>query len=104
MRKLKKIPKFKSEAEEVEFWATHDSTEYVDYSKAKRIIFPELKAIYQDDFDSASGISYRTSQSSCQQERRALSVTLENVSVREGGRRIARRNQIRGCALNYFLI
>jgi predicted DNA binding CopG/RHH family protein len=43
MRKLKKIPKFKSEVEEVEFWATHDSTEYVDYSKAKRIIFPNLK-------------------------------------------------------------
>jgi predicted DNA binding CopG/RHH family protein len=43
MRKLKKIPGFKSEAEEVEFWATHDSTEYVDYSKAKRIIFPNLK-------------------------------------------------------------
>jgi predicted DNA binding CopG/RHH family protein len=43
MRKLKKTPKFKSEAEEVEFWATHDSTEYVDYSKAKRVVFPDLK-------------------------------------------------------------
>ena len=43
MRKLKKIPRFKSDAEEVEFWATHDSTEYLDYSKAKRIIFPNLK-------------------------------------------------------------
>jgi predicted DNA binding CopG/RHH family protein len=43
MRKLKKIPKFKSEAEEVEFWATHDSTAYVDYSKAKRINFLNLK-------------------------------------------------------------
>ena len=43
MRKLKKIPKFKSEVKEVEFWATHDSTEYIDYSKAKRIVFPNLK-------------------------------------------------------------
>lgn len=43
MRKLKKIPKFKSEAEETEFWATHDSTEYIDYSTAKRIVFPNLK-------------------------------------------------------------
>ena len=43
MSKLKKIPKFKSEAGEVEFWATHDSTEYVDYSKAKRVVFPNLK-------------------------------------------------------------
>jgi predicted DNA binding CopG/RHH family protein len=43
MRKLKKIPKFKSETEESEFWATQDSTEYIDYSKAKRILFPKLK-------------------------------------------------------------
>ena len=43
MSKFKTIPKFKSEAEEAEFWATHDSTEYIDYSKAKRIVFPNLK-------------------------------------------------------------
>ena len=29
--KLKKIPYFKSEKEEREFWQTHDSTEYVDW-------------------------------------------------------------------------
>jgi predicted DNA binding CopG/RHH family protein len=43
MKKLKKVPRFKSESEEIEFWATHDSTEYVDYSKAKRALFPNLK-------------------------------------------------------------
>jgi len=43
MKKFKKIPKFKSEAEETEFWATHDSTEYVDYPKAKSVVFPNLK-------------------------------------------------------------
>lgn len=38
------IPKFKNEAEEREFWQTHDSTEYVDWSKARRgITFPNLK-------------------------------------------------------------
>jgi len=40
---MKKIPTFKTEAEEHEFWATHDSTEYVDWSKAKRAVFPNLK-------------------------------------------------------------
>lgn len=41
---LKPIPYFKSEKEEREFWQTHDSTEYVDWSKAKRgIQFPNLK-------------------------------------------------------------
>ena len=43
MKKLKKIPKFKNEDEERKFWAIHDSTEYVDWSKAKRVIFPNLK-------------------------------------------------------------
>lgn len=43
MSRLKKIPKFKSEAEEAEFWATHDSTEYIDYSTATRVTFPKLK-------------------------------------------------------------
>jgi len=38
MRKLKKVPKFRSEHEEAAFWSTHDSTEYVDYSKAKRAL------------------------------------------------------------------
>lgn len=39
----KKIPKFKSEDEEREFWATHDSSEYIDWKKAKRVVLPELK-------------------------------------------------------------
>lgn len=42
-KNLKKIPFFKSEEEERKFWQTHDSTEYVDYSKAKRVSFPNLK-------------------------------------------------------------
>ncbi|RZD17524.1 MAG: hypothetical protein EVG15_10750, partial [Candidatus Acididesulfobacter diazotrophicus] len=30
----KKIPHFKNESEEREFWAAHDSTEYIDWNKA----------------------------------------------------------------------
>ncbi len=41
---LKRIPYFKLETQEREFWQAHDSTEYVDWSKAKRgIRFPNLK-------------------------------------------------------------
>jgi len=43
MIKLKSIPVFKTEAEERKFWETHDSTDYVDWSKAKRARFPSLK-------------------------------------------------------------
>lgn len=39
----KRVPIFKNEDEEREFWATHDSTEFVDWSKSKRAIFPNLK-------------------------------------------------------------
>lgn len=42
-KKLKAIPKFKSEDEEREFWATHDSAEYIDWDKAEEVIFPNLK-------------------------------------------------------------
>lgn len=43
MKKLKKIPYFKSEKEERKFWQTHSSIDYVDWSKAKRVAFPNLK-------------------------------------------------------------
>lgn len=43
MNKIKKIPKFRSEEEEIEFWSKHDSTEYIDYSKAKKVVFSNLK-------------------------------------------------------------
>jgi predicted DNA binding CopG/RHH family protein len=33
---MKRIPEFKSEAEEFEFWSKADSTEYIDWSTAKR--------------------------------------------------------------------
>ena len=42
-KKRKPIPVFKSEAEERAFWESHDSTDYVDWSKAKRVRFPNLK-------------------------------------------------------------
>lgn len=43
MTKLKKRPTFKSEKQEAEFWASHDSKEYVDYAKSRRMVFPRLK-------------------------------------------------------------
>lgn len=43
MSKLKKMPEFKTEAEEREFWETNDSTDYLDWNQAKRASFPKLK-------------------------------------------------------------
>lgn len=42
-KKLKSIPRFSNEDEEREFWATHDSSDYIDWSKAEEAIFPNLK-------------------------------------------------------------
>jgi len=39
----KSIPHFASEAEERAFWETHDSTDYVDWSRARRADLPNLK-------------------------------------------------------------
>lgn len=38
----KKMPKFKNEAAERKFWTTHDSTQYIDWSQAQRVSFPNL--------------------------------------------------------------
>lgn len=43
MKKLKKIPEFKNEDEEREFWAKNDSSEYLDWEKSERMVFPNLK-------------------------------------------------------------
>jgi len=44
MRKpLKKIPTFKTEAEERKFWSSHDTADYIDWSKAERVVLPNLK-------------------------------------------------------------
>jgi predicted DNA binding CopG/RHH family protein len=43
LAKLKKIPKFRSATAEERFWATHDSTEYIDFSRAELGFLPELK-------------------------------------------------------------
>ncbi|HTE58350.1 MAG TPA: BrnA antitoxin family protein [Verrucomicrobiae bacterium] len=43
MKTMKQIPEFKNEQEEAEFWRTHNSTEYVDWSDAKKTVFPNLK-------------------------------------------------------------
>jgi predicted DNA binding CopG/RHH family protein len=42
-KSLKSVPKFRSEEEERRFWESHDSSDHVDWSKAKRVRLPNLK-------------------------------------------------------------
>jgi predicted DNA binding CopG/RHH family protein len=41
--RARRIPKLASEAAERRFWETHDSTPHVDWSRAKRVVLPNLK-------------------------------------------------------------
>lgn len=42
-QQLKKIPKFKNENAERDFWSNHDIVDYFNLVKAKRTVFPNLK-------------------------------------------------------------
>ena len=42
-KKLKALPAFANEAEERKFWEAHDSADYLDWRKAERTRFPNLK-------------------------------------------------------------
>jgi predicted DNA binding CopG/RHH family protein len=43
-KSIKTIPEFKTEAEEREFWESHDSSDYLDWGKADAVRLPNLKA------------------------------------------------------------
>lgn len=42
-KRFKELPKFNNEDEERNFWAKADTSEYFDWSKARRVIFPNLQ-------------------------------------------------------------
>ena len=42
-KQLKKIPQFANEKEEQLFWEQNDSSDYLDWNKATKIVMPNLK-------------------------------------------------------------
>lgn len=54
-KKFKSIPNFQTEEQERIFWDTHDSTEYIDWSKAQKAYFPDLLA--QDKHSSKKNLT-----------------------------------------------
>lgn len=42
-KRLETVPAFATETEERKFWETQDSADYVDWSKARRAVLPNLK-------------------------------------------------------------
>ena len=39
----KELPRFADEDQEREFWSETDSTEYVDWDRARKVVLPNLK-------------------------------------------------------------
>ena len=56
MPKKKQIPEFKNEDEERAFWDAHDSTEYVDWAKGKRVTLSNLEPSTCDKADASDAI------------------------------------------------
>ena len=42
-KELKAMPTFANEAEERAFWEANDSTDYLDWTKAQKVVLPNLK-------------------------------------------------------------
>ena len=85
--KLKQIPTFGNEAEERRFWETHDSTDYVDWSKAERVALSQSEAVD----DRRSRLRLPVTLAGAHQDRRqqaghAVSVADQGVARREGRR------------------
>src|SRR5882724_8742282 len=55
MKKRNLRPRFKTEAEERKFWETHDSTDYIDWSKAERVRFPNLAWLAGAEIEASGG-------------------------------------------------
>ena len=60
----KSIPIFEKESEERAFWLHHDSTGYVDWSKAELASFPNLKPSMQASAPVNDGVVSRSDQNS----------------------------------------
>jgi predicted DNA binding CopG/RHH family protein len=46
-KRLKPIPRFANEAEERAFWESHDSSDFLDWAKAAKVVMPNLKPTTQ---------------------------------------------------------
>ncbi len=42
-QRMRNVPKFESEDQERNFWASHDSTDFVDWRRAERVKLPNLR-------------------------------------------------------------
>jgi hypothetical protein len=83
-KRLKPVPNFANEAKERKFWETHDSADYVDWSKAKRTVLPNPKPT-TNTLSAPAATFARCHQGGSKCTGRALSVADQGVVAGEGG-------------------
>ena len=99
VRKLKKIPKFRTVADEASFWANHDSTEYLDFSSVELGFFPELKP--SSKTISIASVSCRSHQTPGEQAGHSVSIDVEGLTGRKGSGSFEPSDEKRQCRLNW---
>lgn len=88
MTKMKKIPNFKNEEEEANFWDTHDTTEYFDIKMLFKPNFSKSKVFYQDNNFQSNRIITWFSQNDCKQKGCSIPIINENLLGRKSKRGI----------------
>ena len=88
-KRPKPIPPFASEAEEHKFWETHDSADYVDWSKARRAVLLNLKPT-TNTLPTPAATLARRHQGGDQRARCALPFADQGVVAGEGGTSMTR--------------
>ena len=80
------LPRFASEAEERAYWESHDSAGHVDWSRAERVVLPNLKPTSKAISLRLPGLALGADQGRRPQARRALPVADQGLARREGRR------------------
>jgi hypothetical protein len=81
----KKLPEFKTEDDERKFWATADSTKYVDWQSGKPQEPRSPQTVSEDDITTTPGLHDRGSQSTGESARRSVSISAQSVLGRAFG-------------------
>jgi CopG antitoxin of type II toxin-antitoxin system len=67
-KKIKQVPKFRKEQDEREFWTTHDTTDFFDFSRSNRVEIEfdsGVEAPGEIDLPSIASRDAQSTQSSC---------------------------------------
>lgn len=78
-RTKRPVPEFRTEDEERKFWAGADSTDYVDWDAARKVVLPKLKPTQKSDLAETSRDDACRVEAPRKQERCPVPVFIEDI-------------------------